>query len=111
MERRDLPFAQGNDPHQLTLSHDAVLVLFELFERFEEENSLRFKHPGELTALGIFTSQLLPPLWEVFDAHYEELVERARARLSRGFDGYVEGLGFVKVEEDGSLTPGTPYER
>jgi hypothetical protein len=111
MERPDLPFAQGDDPHQLTLSHDAVLVLFELFERLEEENSLRFRHPGEMSALGTLTSQLLPPLWEVFDARYGELVDQARGRLSHGFDGYVEGLGFVKVEEDGSLSPGTPYER
>ena len=98
----------GGDPHTITLTHDQVLVLFELFERMEETDGIVFEHPAELTALGAFEAQLVPLLWEVFDRDWEGFLRAARARVGSGFEGLVNGLGHVRVEADGSLTPTPP---
>lgn len=103
--RRPEPhFHAGDDAHPLSVSHDQVLVLFELLERLEEERAIAFAHPAEAVALGSLHGQLLPLLWEVFDPDYQGLLREARARLGAGYEGDVEGLGPVRVEPDGSLT-------
>ena len=46
-------YADGDDPHTITLTHDEVLILFEFFERLEERNELRFAHPQSGPRLGV----------------------------------------------------------
>lgn len=95
----------GDDPHSLTLTDDEVLILFEMFERLEEENAIAFVHPAEWAALGRFTAQLESTVWQVFNPDYQKLLAQARARRAAGFEGRIHGLGHVRVEPDGSLTP------
>lgn len=38
-------YPNGSDEHTLTLTDDAILVLFELFERLEETDAIAFHHP------------------------------------------------------------------
>ncbi len=99
-------FASDDDPHTITLTHEEILILFDFFEWLEETDGLKYRHPGEWTALGHLPAQLLPPLWEVFDADYDKLLAAARARRSQGFEGNVPGLGYVAVDEDGQVVPG-----
>jgi hypothetical protein len=96
-------YADGDDPHTLTLTHDEVLILFEFFERLEERDELRFAHPAELVALGHLTGQLESIPWEVFDKDYDKLVAAARRRRAQGFEGHVCGLGYVGVDDDGMI--------
>lgn len=96
-------YPSGDDPHTLTLSDDEVLILFELFERLEAQDGLRFAHPGEWLALGRFTAQLESTLWQLFSKDWDRLLAEARARRSREFEGCVPGLGYVRVEEDGRV--------
>lgn len=96
-------YADGDDLHTITLTHDEVLILFEFFERLEERDELRFAHPAEWAALGRFTGQLESIPWELFDSKYEALLAAARTRRAQGFEGNVPGLGHVAVREDGSV--------
>ena len=97
----------GNDVHHLTLTHDEALILFDLFQRMEAEKTLRFEHPAEWIALGRLTAQLESIPWEVQSRDYDRLLQAARSRAAEGFEGYVEGLGEVKVAADGSVSPVT----
>jgi hypothetical protein len=96
-------FADRDDPHTLTLTHDEVLILQDFLEWLEETDGLKYRHPAEWTALGRIMGQLLPPLWEVFDPRYNALLAEAKSRYSQTFEGNVPGIGYVKVEEDGSV--------
>ena len=100
-----LGYAAGDDPHNLTLTHDQLLVLFDFFEWLEETDGLKYRHPGEWTALGALTAQLLPPLWEVFDGNYDSLLAAARARCGADFEGHVPGLGNVRLDAGGNVVP------
>ena len=96
-------YAERDDPHTITLTHDEVLILFEYFERLEEEGALRFRHPAEWTALGRFTAQLESIPWEVFDPAYDRLLAEARGRYAAGFEGHVPGVGYVAVDQTGRM--------
>lgn len=98
-------FASGDDPHSLTLTDDEILILFEFFERLEENDELKFQHPAEWAALGHLTAQFESTLWQLFASNWEQLLADARARRARGFEGSIPGLGYVRAEDDGSLTP------
>ncbi len=91
------PLPSGNDPETIDLTHDEVLVLFELFERLEEEDNIKFAHPAEWIALGRLTAQFVYKTWEPFGADYYKLLGEARARRSQEFEGHVTGLGYVRV--------------
>ena len=95
-------YPSGDDPHTFTLTDDEVLILFEMFERLEEERGIRFAHPAEWAALGHFTAQLESTLWQVF-SDYETYLREARARRARDFEGHVDGLGYVKALDDGTF--------
>lgn len=96
-------YPSGDDPHTLTLTDDEMLILFEFFERLEEQEALRFAHPAEWLALGRFTAQLESTLWQLFSHDWERLLAEARTRRAQGFEGRVPGLGHVRVEPDGQL--------
>ncbi len=96
-------FPSGDDSHTLTLTDDEMLILFELFERLEERDELKFAHPAEWLALGRFTAQLESTLWQLFSHDWERLLAEARTRRSQSFEGRVTGLGYVKVEADGRV--------
>jgi hypothetical protein len=104
IDGRSLP--SGDDPHTLTLTDDEVLVLFEMFERLEENNELKFAHPAEWAALGRLTGQFEATLWQLFGpVDWETLLFEARTRRAQGFEGRVPGLGHVRVEPDGQVVP------
>ena len=96
-------YPSGDDVHTLTLTDDEVLILFELFERLEERDQLRFDHPAEWLALGRFTGQLESTLWQLFSHDWDRLLAEARTRRSQEFEGRVSGLGYVRVEPDGRV--------
>jgi len=96
-------YADGDDPHTITLTHDEVLVLSEFFIRLEERDELRYGHPAEWIALGHLTAQLEAIPWEPFDKDYDRLLAEARRRRALEFEGHVPGLGHVAVKEDGSV--------
>ena len=102
-------YPSGDDPHTLTLTDDEMLILFEFFERLEEQEALRFAHPAECLALGRFTAQLESTLWQLFSRDWEPLLAEARTRRAQEFEGRVPGLGHVRVEPDGQVveTPET----
>ena len=105
MTGTELPrLPSGSDPETFTLTHDEVLVLFELFERLEEQDAIRFEHPAEWTALGALTAKLVHAAWEPFSPDYRRLLAEAQKRLGAGFEGHVTGLGNVRVQEDGTFT-------
>jgi hypothetical protein len=96
-------YPSGDDHHTLTLTDDEMLILFEFFERLEETNELKFAHPAEWAALGHLTAQLESTLWQVFSHDWEKLLSEARTRRGRGFEGRINGLGHVRVEDDGRV--------
>lgn len=98
-------YPSGDDSHTLTLTDDEMLILFDMFERLEERDELRFAHPAEWLALGRFTAQLESTLWQLFSRDWERLLGEARSRRSQQFEGNVPGLGYVKVEADGQVVP------
>jgi hypothetical protein len=98
----------GDDPHTITLTHDEVLILVEMFERFWEQKLLKFAHPAEQIALGSLHGQLEKIPWELFDKDYTRLLAEARHRRAVGFEGDVTGLGHVAVKEDGSVVKTQP---
>ena len=80
--------------HQLTLSEDEAIVLFELFERFEETNSLKLEHAAEWIAIQKLSGQIDKTTSAMFDPKYDELLKMARERISDGFeDEYPNGTG------------------
>lgn len=73
---------------KLRLSHDEILVLFELVHRWQDgsardgvPDAVMIAHPGEVEALHRLVAALAPEVDEVFDAHYADAVARARAAL------------------------------
>ena len=96
-------FPSGDDPHTLTLTDDEVLILFEFFERLEEQDALKFAHPAEWAALGRLTGQFESILWQPFSPDWENHLAEARTRRAEGFEGRVPGLGHVRVEADGRV--------
>lgn len=101
-------YSDGDDPHTVTLTHDEVLILFEMFQRMEENKELRFAHPAEWAALGRLTGQLEAIPRELFDENYVRLLAEARRRRAQGFEGHVPGLGHVAVKDDGVVVSISP---
>jgi hypothetical protein len=67
----------------VTLTSDEALVLFELLHRWEDAGAIDGAlKPGEQTALWALSARLESILVEPFDAHYQQLVQSARSRLS-----------------------------
>lgn len=94
----------------LTLSYDELLVVSDWACRVEDRDELRFDHPAEWIAWGKLSGQLEKGPDEVFSPDYAEIVTAARKRLSRGFEGHVKGVGWVRVEDDGALTRIEPQD-
>ena len=79
-------------PHQIALSHDEALVLFELFSRFQETNQLSVENNAEFIALSTISAQLDTTLVEPFRAGYAELLQQAQDRLAKGGDVSLPGV-------------------
>lgn len=98
-------YPSGEDEHTLTLTDDEMLILFELFERLEENHEINFAHPAEWAALGRLTAQFESTLWQLFgrDPSWEQLLFEARTRRGKGIETHIDGLGYVRVEDDGHV--------
>lgn len=75
---------------KVRLTHDEVLVLFELVHRWQDgpdPDAVVVTHPGEAEALHRFAATLAPEVDEVFGPHYAESVEAARAALAESARG------------------------
>lgn len=98
-------YPSGEDEHTLTLTDDEMLILFELFERLEENHAIAFAHPAEWAALGRLTGQFESKLWQLFgkDPSWEQLLFEARTRRGKGIEAHIDGLGYVRVEDDGRV--------
>lgn len=98
-------YPSGEDEHTLTLTDDEMLILFEMFERLEENREIKFAHPAEWAALGHLTAQLESTLWQLFarDPSWEQMLFDARTRRGKGIEAHIDGLGYVRVEEDGRV--------
>lgn len=98
-------YPSGEDQHALTLTDDEMLILFEFFERLEENGELKFAHPAEWAALGRLTGQFESTLWQLFSGDWEQLLFDARTRRAKGIEAHINGLGYVRVEDDGRVVP------
>ena len=98
-------YPSGEDEHTLTLTDDEMLILFELFERLEENRELKFAHPAEWAALGRLTGQFESTLWQLFNREpsWEQTLFEARTRRGKGIEAHIDGLGYVRVEDDGRV--------
>lgn len=98
-------YPSGEDEHTLTLTDDEMLILFELFERLEENHAITFAHPAEWAALGRLTGQFESKLWQLFgkDPSWEQLLFEARTRRGKGIEAHIDGLGYVRVKDDGRV--------
>lgn len=98
-------YPSGEDKHTLTLTDDEMLILFELFERLEENREVKYVHPAEWAALGSLTGQFESTLWQLFGgpASWEQMLHEARTRRGKGIEAHIDGLGYVRVEDDGRV--------
>lgn len=76
----------------LQVTEDEALVLSEFFHRFDETDTLEFKHPAEYLALQKLAGQIDRTTPAVFSSRYESLLEAARSRIAAGFEGDVPRL-------------------
>ena len=81
----------------ISLSEDAVIVLFDFFERCEER--LYFVHPAEYLALMRLAGRLKYPTSAILTANsdksFAKLLYEARARIAQGFDS-----DFPEIEKE-----------
>ncbi len=77
---------------QVRLTEDEALVLFEYFERFDETDDLRFRHPAEYVALQRVAEQVVKGSPAAIRKDYDTLLSEARERVAAGFDGSVPCL-------------------
>ena len=86
---------------EIRLSEDAVIVLFEFFERFEHKERLYFVHQAEYLALMRLAGRLEYPTMEIINTDknkgkpFEEILAEARKRLAGDFES-----NFPEIEEE-----------
>jgi hypothetical protein len=70
---------------KVRLTHDEILVLFELVHRWQDgsrPDAVPVAHPGEAEALRRLAAVLAPEVDEVFGPRYAESVDHARRALA-----------------------------
>jgi hypothetical protein len=77
------------DEYQLMIGEDDAVILFEFFERFDDTEELFFVHPAEWIALGRLSAQICSTTSAMFNPKYREILDAARERVARGFEGDV----------------------
>ena len=78
--------------HELTISKDDAIVLFEFFWRFEETGRLGFVHPAEYIVLQKLSAQIDKMTSVPFNnPNYSWNIEAARNRVAAGFEGDYPG--------------------
>lgn len=83
----------------ITLSNDEALVLFEFFERCEEQAQFRVRSNAEYLALMGIASQLDKALVTPFQADYLEQLEAAQNRLSFAYEGSAPGVEQAREDQ------------
>ena len=78
--------------YSIKLNEDEAIVLFEYFNRFDDTDSLAFEHEAEYLALLKLSGQIDKTTSAMFNPNYKELLEQARSRIAKGFEGDVPGL-------------------
>jgi len=80
------------DTHQITLSHDEALVLFEFFSRFQDTDQLVPRNNAEYLGICRIAAQLEDALSEPFRADYDVLLKQAQSRVAGGYEGLGPGV-------------------
>jgi hypothetical protein len=76
----------------IILSHDEALVLFEFFARFDDSEDFTLRYTAEYLAFSRISAQLDKVLVEPFNPEYFAVVNAARDRLAKGYEGRAPGV-------------------
>ena len=72
-----------NNEHNIKVSSEEALVLFELLSRFSGSDKLSIEHPAESQALCNLCCILESKLSEPFSPDYKQLLEQAQESLTK----------------------------
>ncbi len=67
-------------------------MLFEYFNRFDNTASLAFEHAAEYLALQKLAGQIDQTTPAMFKPNYDKILEKAREKIAKGFEGDIPGL-------------------
>ena len=73
--------------HNIELTEDEAIVLFEFFSRYEDTNKLSIAHASEHLVLMKLSSQIDKTTAAMFDSNYQNMLDIARMRIAKNFDG------------------------
>jgi hypothetical protein len=81
--------------HNIEISEDDAIVLFEFFERFNEKEEFYFVHPAEYISLMKISAQIDKSTSAMFDENYGEILKKSRVRITDGFES-----DFLEIREE-----------